>query len=117
MACATSISMRRPARSSAILEDNEDRMSRIFSKEASRMITLTAISGPKVRAPKTVTMEDCSEAISITAFDRYRSCKVTGLILGGGSSTDCQRITSNSDIGTQEGLGEAASTITKDNAI
>ena len=69
--------MARRARSSAILEDSEDKASRIFNKEASRMITLTAINGPKVIALKKVkrmTVECCLEDMSTTASGEFRGC-------------------------------------------
>ena len=69
MLLAIVMSIPRSARSSAILEDNEEKASRIFSKEASRMITLTTINGPKVRALKKVirmTSECWLEDMSMT---------------------------------------------------
>ena len=75
------------ARSSAILEHSEDKTSRIFSKEASRMITLTTINGLKVSDLKKVTrmIAECwGEDILMTAFGDFRSCITSCLILGGG---------------------------------
>ena len=86
------MSMARSARSSAILEDSEDKASRTFNKEASRMITLTAINGPKVMALKKVTRmtaECCLEGMSMTASGEFRdcitSCWISGRVGGWGA--------------------------------
>lgn len=117
---ARAFSALRLARYSAILVDNQARASRIFSQEASRMITLTTISGPEVKAPKNVTRgteESCSEGISTTAFGRFRSCIMVDSVSGGGPNVDCQRTVGSSDVGLQEGLVEPASLLAQDNAI
>ena len=86
------MSMARRARSSAILEDSENKASRIFNKEASRMITLTAINGPKVRALKKVTRmtaECCLEDISTTASGEFRGC-ISSCWISGGMEARCE---------------------------